>query len=113
MCPELSLARDLRLFSGHWIDGFVRNSVSLLYTTRKEVTHENPKIRYGRCSPGAARRLRRHLEGKLTAVIGRIINGPAEAINTGIEKIKHRANDFRNRERFRAATPFRLGCLDL
>jgi transposase len=60
-----------------------------------------------------ARTLRRHLEGILTAVIRKISNGPAEAINSGIQKVKRRAHGFRNRERFRTAILFHLGGLDL
>jgi len=60
-----------------------------------------------------ARTLRRHLEGIITAVIRKISKGPAEAINSGIQRLKRRAHGFRNRERFRTAILFHLGGLDL
>lgn len=60
-----------------------------------------------------ARTLRRHLHGILVAIIRGISNGPAEAINSGIQKVKRRAHGFRSRDRFRTAILFHLGGLDL
>lgn len=60
-----------------------------------------------------ARTLRRHLHGILVAILRGISNGPAEAMNSGIQKVKRRAHGFRNRERFRMAILFHLGGLDL
>lgn len=60
-----------------------------------------------------ARTLRRHLHGILVAITRGISNGPAEAINSGIQKVKRRAHGFRSRDRFRTAILFHLGGLDL
>jgi transposase len=57
--------------------------------------------------------IRRHLWGILNAVILGVHNGYAESMNSRIQRLKHRANGYRNRERFRNAIYFHLGGLDL
>jgi transposase len=61
----------------------------------------------------AAATVKRHLWGILNAVILGVHNGYAESMNSRIQKLKRRANGYRNRERFRRAIYFHLGGLDL
>ena len=61
----------------------------------------------------AARMIRDHLYGIENAIAMGQTNGPAEAINAGIQRIKRMANGFRNPERFKNAIYFHLGGLDL
>jgi len=60
-----------------------------------------------------ARLVKRHLDGIINAIVLRATNAGAESINSRIQKVKNRANGFRNRERFRNAIYFNLGGLDL
>lgn len=57
--------------------------------------------------------LGRNLEGILNAIVLRATNGLVERIDSRIQRIKRLAYGFRNRERFRQAPLFHLGCLDL
>ena len=61
----------------------------------------------------AARTVRYHLEGIITAVVTGATNARAEGFNTMIQKIKRDARGFRNKERFKNAIYFHLGGLDL
>ena len=58
-------------------------------------------------------RIKRHLDGIVTAVVDKVTNARAESINAGIQKVKYSARGFRNRKRFRNAIYFHLGGLDL
>lgn len=60
-----------------------------------------------------ARTIKRHLWGILNAIVLGLHNGHAESMNSRIQRIKHRACGFRNRERFRNAIYFQLGGLQL
>jgi transposase len=60
-----------------------------------------------------ARTVKRHLEGIINAVVGKITNARAESINATIQQIKSWSCGFRNRDRFRIAIYFHLGGLDL
>ena len=60
-----------------------------------------------------ARMIRSHLWGILNAVWHQRSNGPAESINAQIQKLKRKANGYRNREAFKTAIMFHLGKLDL
>lgn len=61
----------------------------------------------------AARTVKEHLWGIINAVVLKKTNAAAESVNSRIQRIKHRACGFRNRERFRWAILFHLGGLDL
>ncbi len=61
----------------------------------------------------AARTIKRQLWGVLNAIVLGLHNGHAESMNSRIQRIKHRACGFRNRDRFRNAIYFHLGGLDL
>jgi transposase len=61
----------------------------------------------------AARLVKKHLEGIITAVVTQATTARAEGFNAMIQKIKSDARGFRNRDRFRAAIYFHLGGLDL
>lgn len=61
----------------------------------------------------AARLVKKHLEGIVTAVVTGATTARAEGFNAMIQKIKSDARGFRNRDRFRAAIYFHLGGLDL
>lgn len=61
----------------------------------------------------AARMIRDHLYGIENAIAMGQTNGPAEALNAGIQRIKRMACGFRNPERFKNAIYFHLGGLDL
>jgi len=61
----------------------------------------------------AARTIKNHLVGILNAIEFRITNARLEGINTVIQGLKRAARGFRNRQRFRNATYFHLGGLDL
>ncbi len=61
----------------------------------------------------AARTIKKHLWGILNAIILKVSNGPAEAINSRIKTIKVRSRGFRNRRRFANAIYFHVGGLDL
>ena len=61
----------------------------------------------------AARTVRAHLRGILTAVVNKITNALGESINAKIQRIKARACGYRNKERFRNAILFHFGSLDL
>lgn len=60
-----------------------------------------------------ARMVQSHLSGILNAVWHQRSNGPAESINARIQKLKRKANGYRNREAFKRAILFHLGKLDL
>ena len=60
-----------------------------------------------------ARTIKTHLWGIINAVVLKKTNAAAESVNSRIQRIKHRACGFRNRERFRWAILFHLGGLDL
>ena len=47
------------------------------------------------------------------AIVLGLHNGHAESMNSRIQRLKHRACGFRNRERFRNAIYFHLGGLQL
>jgi len=57
--------------------------------------------------------VRNHLSGILNAVMAGASNSLAENLNNRIQKIKARANGFRNRQRLINAIYFHLGGLDL
>ena len=57
--------------------------------------------------------IKRQLWGVINAIILNLHNGYAESMNSRIQRIKHRACGFRNRDRFRNAIFFHLGGLDL
>jgi transposase len=61
----------------------------------------------------AAKTIKRQLWGILNAIVLNLHNGHAESMNSRIQRIKHRACGFRNRERFRNAIYFHLGGLNL
>lgn len=61
----------------------------------------------------AARMIKQHLGGILTAVVTQTTNAASEGINSLIQWIKKMACGFRNRDRFRQAIYFNLGGLDL
>ncbi len=61
----------------------------------------------------AALTIKRQLWGVLNAIVLDLHNGHAESMNSRIQRIKHRACGFRNRDRFRNAIYFHLGGLDL
>jgi transposase len=60
-----------------------------------------------------ARTIKRQLWGILNAIVLGLHNGHAESMNSRIQRLKHRACGFRNRERFRNAIYFHLGGLQL
>ena len=72
-------------------------------------------VAVGMVAPGSRRwlKIKKHLDGIVTAVVTGATNARAEGFNTMIQKIKRDARGFRNRERFRAAIYFHLGGLDL
>ena len=59
------------------------------------------------------RTIKKHLWGILNAIILKVSNGPAEAINSRIKTIKVRSRGFRNKRRFANAIYFHLGGIDL
>lgn len=61
----------------------------------------------------AAKTIRRQVWGILNAIMLGLHNGPAESMNSRIQRLKHRACGCRNRERFRNAIYFHLGGLKL
>lgn len=61
----------------------------------------------------AAKTIKRQLWGILNAIVLGLHNGHAESMNSRIQRLKHRACGFRNRERFRNAIYFHLGGLQL
>lgn len=61
----------------------------------------------------AARLVKAHMEGIITAVVTGATTARSEGFNAVIQKIKSDARGFRNRDRFRAAIYFHLGGLDL
>lgn len=61
----------------------------------------------------AAKTIRRQLWGILNAIVLGLHNGHAESMNSRIQRLKHRACGYRNRERFRNAIYFHLGGLKL
>lgn len=61
----------------------------------------------------AAKMIREHLDGLITAIVYRATNAGAESINATIQRVKRMACGCRNRGRFRAAIYFHLGGLDL
>jgi len=61
----------------------------------------------------AARTIRKHLWGIISAVVLHTTNARAESMNSKIQRIKGRACGYRNRTRFRHAILFHLGGLDL
>ena len=60
-----------------------------------------------------ANTIKRQLWGVLNAIVLGLHNGHAERMNSRIQRLKHRACGFRNRERFRNAIYFHLGGLQL
>jgi len=60
-----------------------------------------------------ARMVRGHLVGIINAIVKKVSNASAEAINGRIQWIKKSACGFRNRARFRISILFHLGGLDL
>jgi len=60
-----------------------------------------------------ARTIKEHLWGILNAIVLKVSNGPAEALNSRIKMIKVRSRGFRNKERFANAIYFHFGGLDL
>lgn len=60
-----------------------------------------------------AKTIKRQLWGVLNAIVLGLHNGHAESMNSRIQRLKHRACGFRNRERFRNAIYFHLGGLKL
>lgn len=60
-----------------------------------------------------ANTIRRQLWGILNAIVLDLHNGHAESMNSRIQRLKHRACGFRNRDRFRNAIYFHLGGLQL
>lgn len=60
-----------------------------------------------------ARMIRRHLWGILNAVVLKVTNAKAEALNGRIQRIKRMACGYRNRERFRTAIYFHCGGLEM
>lgn len=60
-----------------------------------------------------AKTIKRQLWGVLNAIVLGLHNGHAESMNSRIQRLKHRACGFRNRERFRNAIYFHLGGLQL
>jgi len=61
----------------------------------------------------AARTIKSHLQGIITAVLNGVTNSKAEGVNSTIQKLKRDACGYRNRERFRNAIYFHCGGLDL
>jgi len=61
----------------------------------------------------AAKMIRAHLDGIITAIVQRATNAGAESINAKIQRVKRMACGYRNRERFRNPISFHLGGLDL
>ncbi len=61
----------------------------------------------------AARTIRDKLWGIINAIVLRVTNAGAESQNAKIQRIKHQACGFRNRERFKNAIYFHCGALDL
>ncbi len=60
-----------------------------------------------------ARMVRRNLDGILNAIVLRATNATSESLNAKIQRVKRMACGFRNRARFRTASYFHLGGLDL
>jgi transposase len=61
----------------------------------------------------AAKTLKQHLPNILTYFKHRITNAVAEGLNSKIQKVKHMACGFRNREHYKMAIYFHCGGLDL
>lgn len=61
----------------------------------------------------AARTVKNHLTGIITAVLYGVNNAKAEGLNSVIQKLKSNACGYRNRERFRNAIYFHCGGLNL
>jgi len=61
----------------------------------------------------AAKIIRRRLWGILNAIVLNLHNGHADNMNSRIQRLKHRACGYQNRERFRNAICFHLGGLTL
>ena len=61
----------------------------------------------------AALTIKRQLWRVLNAIVLDLHNGHAESMNGRIQRIKHRACGFRDRDRFRNAIHFHRGGLDL
>ena len=60
-----------------------------------------------------ARTMKRYLPWILNYLRNRNTNALAEAINSNIQQVKHRARGYRNRANFRRAILFHCGRLDL
>ena len=60
-----------------------------------------------------AKMIRNHWEGVLNAATSDISNACAEGLNAKIQKIKRKANGYRNPEHFRLAIYFHLGGLHM
>ena len=61
----------------------------------------------------AARMIKAHLFGVITATVKHVTNASSEAVNARIQWLKKQACGFRSRERFRSAILFQLGNLDM
>lgn len=60
-----------------------------------------------------ARTIRLYWIGVTNAVVKKVSNARSESVNSRVQKLKSRANGYRNRQRFRDAIMFHLGGLDL
>ena len=61
----------------------------------------------------AAKKLKRHLQGIIAAVLHGISNSATEGLNSKIEVVKRSACGYRNKDNFRTAILFHCGKLDL
>jgi len=61
----------------------------------------------------AAKIVQKHLDGIIDAIMLRATNALGESMNAKIQKIKVQASGYRIRQRFRDATMFHLGGLDM
>lgn len=57
--------------------------------------------------------IKKHWDGVIKAATSTVTNARAEAINSRVQWVKRMARGFGNRENFRSAIYFHLGCLDL
>ncbi|MBQ9775579.1 MAG: transposase [Lentisphaeria bacterium] len=73
------------------------------------------KATHSRLKPvcDAAKKLKRHLQGIIAAVLYGISNSATEGLNSKIEVVKRSACGYRNKDNFRTAILFHCGKLDL
>ena len=73
------------------------------------------KAAHSRLKPvcDAAKKLKRHLQGMIAAVLYGISNSATEGLNSKIEVVKRSACGYRNKDNFRTAILFHCGKLDL